>query len=413
MSTAGASILGVGYLLPLVYFIWSLRYGKRAADNPWGATGLEWETPSPPPTENFPETPVVIGAALRLPDGARSRGGHWIAPASTRRPTTTRTRPSSQHHFVDLSAQRHASTLAMWMFLVTEVLFFGGMFTAYVVYRAAYRHAFEGASNLLDLRLGAINTAVLICSSLTMALAVWASGSGRKRATILFLVGTLLLGGAFLGIKTQEYSQKFQHHEVPGPHFVVPLDEETHRPLAPQSEMFFSLYFCMTGLHALHMIIGIGLLTWLIVKARARRVLAALQHAGRSGRALLALRRHRLDLPLPAALSPGEAHAVSAPQGAAFGATPKAYFAVFAALMALTGLTVWASFLHLGVWNTPVALAIAVTKALLVALVFMHLRHSPRLTRFVIGASILWLALLIVITASDFLTRAWLPIYGR
>jgi cytochrome c oxidase subunit IV len=89
------------------------------------------------------------------------------------------------------------------------------------------------------------------------------------------------------------------------------------------------------------------------------------------------------------------------------------YLGVFTALMVLTALTVWASFQHLGVWNTPVALAIAVTKALLVALVFMHLRHSPKLTIFVVSASILWLAVLIVITASDYLSRPWLPIYGR
>ena len=100
-------------------------------------------------------------------------------------------------------------------------------------------------------------------------------------------------------------------------------------------------------------------------------------------------------------------------EGTTSGATPRAYFAVFAALMALTGLTVWASFLHLGVWNTPVALTIAVTKALLVALIFMHLRHSPKLTIFVVLASVLWLGFLIVITTSDYVTRSWLPIYGR
>ena len=98
--------------------------------------------------------------------------------------------------------------------------------------------------------------------------------------------------------------------------------------------------------------------------------------------------------------------------GSSGAATPKAYFAVFAALMLLTGLTVWASFLHLGVWNTPVALAIAVTKGLLVALIFMHLRHSPRLTFFVAVSAVLWLAFLILITTSDYLTRPWLPIYG-
>ena len=93
--------------------------------------------------------------------------------------------------------------------------------------------------------------------------------------------------------------------------------------------------------------------------------------------------------------------------------TPGAYFAVFGALMGFTALTVWAAFQHLGVWNTPVALAIAVTKALLVALIFMHLRYSPKLTALVVTASVLWLVILIAITASDYLTRAWLPIYSR
>jgi cytochrome c oxidase subunit III len=177
--------------------------------------------------------------------------------------------PELRHHFVDLPAQREASSLGMWLFLVTEVLFFGGMFTAYVVYRSTYRTAFEGASNLLDITLGAINTGVLIMSSLTMALAVWAASVGKKKLIILFLLATIALGSAFLGIKVVEYKQKFERHEVPGPHFVVPHNEKTHEVLPRQSEMFFSLYFCMTGLHALHMIIGVGLLTWLIVKARA------------------------------------------------------------------------------------------------------------------------------------------------
>ncbi len=97
----------------------------------------------------------------------------------------------------------------------------------------------------------------------------------------------------------------------------------------------------------------------------------------------------------------------------AAGKALRAYVAVFAALMGLTILTTWAAFQHAGIWNTPIALAIAVTKALLVALVFMHLKDSPRLTRIVVGASICWLAILILITVSDYLTRPWLPIYGR
>ena len=175
--------------------------------------------------------------------------------------------PELKHHFASLEAQKEASSLGMWIFLATEVLFFGGMFTAYAVYRSTYRTAFEGASNLLDIKLGALNTGVLILSSLTMALAVWSASLGKRNRIVLFLALTMILGGVFLGVKYVEYAQKFEHHEVPGPHFVVPEDTRTGKPLPRQSEMFFSLYFCMTGLHALHMIIGIGLLTWLIVKA--------------------------------------------------------------------------------------------------------------------------------------------------
>lgn len=167
-----------------------------------------------------------------------------------------------QHHFANLAAQKEAASLGMWAFLVTEVLFFGGMFTAYVVYRALFTRAFTGASNLLDLRLGAVNTAVLIVSSLTMAIAVRAAAQGRRNLMIGFLVVTIVLGSVFLGVKAVEYKQKFEHHEVPGAHFVVP------EGLPRQAELFFSLYFCMTGLHALHMVIGVGLLTWLIFRAR-------------------------------------------------------------------------------------------------------------------------------------------------
>jgi len=188
-----------------------------------------------------------------------SAGAHAAASAAP---------PELRHHFVDMQAQREASSLGMWMFLVTEVLFFGGLFLAYSIYRETYRVAFEGASNLLDLTLGTTNTIVLIVSSLTMALAVWASAQGRKNLTTLFLVLTMILGTAFLGIKFVEWKEKFERHEVPGSHFVVPLNEETHQPLPKQSEMFFTLYFLMTGLHAAHMIIGLGILTWLLVKTR-------------------------------------------------------------------------------------------------------------------------------------------------
>ena len=164
------------------------------------------------------------------------------------------------HHFDSYEQQRESSYLGMWIFLVTEIMFFGGLFTAYVVYRTAHQSAFAAGSHELDITLGAINTAVLIGSSLTMALAVWAAQKGRRNAIALFLVSTIALGGVFLGIKVVEYSHKFHEHHVPGPGFHWDGAEPQY------VEMFFNLYFAMTGLHALHMIIGIGILIFMIVR---------------------------------------------------------------------------------------------------------------------------------------------------
>jgi len=165
------------------------------------------------------------------------------------------------HHFEDAAQQREASSLGMWVFLVTEVMFFGGLFTVYAVYRALYPAAFQAASHHLDVLLGTFNTAVLIGSSLTMALAVWASQTGRRRATMGFLLATMALGTVFLGVKAVEYAHKFAEHHVPGPSF------HWEGPLAGPAQLFYSLYFAMTGLHALHMIIGIPIILGLAVYA--------------------------------------------------------------------------------------------------------------------------------------------------
>jgi cytochrome c oxidase subunit 3 len=172
------------------------------------------------------------------------------------------TTAAHQHQFDSAEQQHEATTLGMWVFLVTEVLFFGGLFLAYSVYRWAYPAAFLSASASLDWKLGALNTAVLIGSSLTMALAVQGAQLGKRRMQIVFLILTIVLGAAFLGVKAVEYGDKFEHHHVPGPsfHFDEGSDPE-------HAQIFFSLYFAMTGMHAVHMVIGIGLLTWLLVLA--------------------------------------------------------------------------------------------------------------------------------------------------
>ena len=173
--------------------------------------------------------------------------------------------------FQTLDQQRDAASLGMWVFLITEIMFFGGLFLAYTINRAIYGVAFAEASRELNVRMGGANTAVLILSSFTMAMAVWCSQTGRKRFLVLFLIATLALGSVFLGVKYFEYAEKFHHHLIPGLNFRFP-------PVAPEitaqdpyinahAQLFFSLYFGMTGLHALHMVVGAGLLIWLITEA--------------------------------------------------------------------------------------------------------------------------------------------------
>jgi len=169
--------------------------------------------------------------------------------------------PHQQHQFETMQQQQETSTLGMWAFLVTEVMFFGGLFGAYTVYRWSYPHAFAAASQHLNYVIGAINTGVLIGSSMTMALAVRGAQLGNRRSQVVFLLLTILLGSTFLGIKVFEYHEKFVHHLVPGRNF------EFEGPYGREAQIFFSLYFAMTGMHAIHMIIGIGMLSTLTVLA--------------------------------------------------------------------------------------------------------------------------------------------------
>src|SRR5262252_4399643 len=182
----------------------------------------------------------------------------------------------------------------MWVFLITEILFFGGLFLAYTVNRHAFPTAFGVGGNMLDLNLGFLNTIVLIASSFTMAMSVWSAQTSRKKAVPAFLIATLTLGSVFLGIKVVEYKQKFDHHLIPGHGFDMkyrsqnPAPGDDLREIALEkkeveeafaidpdtnahAQLYFSLYFAMTGLHALHMIVGAGLIIWLIkVSLRGR-----------------------------------------------------------------------------------------------------------------------------------------------
>lgn len=225
---------------------------------------------------------------------------------------TTTEHPASahaalQHHFENMEQQREAGTLGMWVFLVTEIMFFGGMFMAYILYRTYNGDAFAAASNRLNVKMGFVNTMVLICSSLTMALAVYYSQVGKRKMIVAMLILTMILGSTFLVIKGFEYYEKYEKSEIPGRLFpsrpfnweagehgggaasvteapaqearveqnpqAVPTGQEVKPDpnFASRAEMFFFIYFALTGIHALHMVIGLGMLTVLTIMAWRNR----------------------------------------------------------------------------------------------------------------------------------------------
>ena len=166
------------------------------------------------------------------------------------------------HQFEDLEQQHEAASFGMWIFLATEVMFFGGLFAGYTIYRSLYLPGFEAGSHLLNVTIGATNTAVLIGSSLTMALAVRAAQMGKRNALVTFLIMTILLGLAFVLIKlTLEWRHDYLEGLAPGLNFTFA------GPNAKSVELFFFFYFTMTGVHALHMVVGMGVLSFLLVQA--------------------------------------------------------------------------------------------------------------------------------------------------
>ncbi|MCH8523006.1 MAG: cytochrome c oxidase subunit 3 family protein [Balneolales bacterium] len=167
-----------------------------------------------------------------------------------------------QHHFVDSEQQFDSSKLGMWIFLVTEVLFFGGLFVAYIVYRAWNPELFYMSAKELSTMMGAINTIVLIGSSLTIALAVRAAQLNQQANISKYLLVTIFLACVFLVIKYFEYTSKFAVGILPGELYTYEGIDH------PGAAIFFSIYYMMTGLHGIHVIIGIGIMVWLLVKTR-------------------------------------------------------------------------------------------------------------------------------------------------
>ena len=171
------------------------------------------------------------------------------------------------HHFESAEAEYNASKLGTWTFLATEILMFGGLFVGYIIFHGRYPEMFHAGSTFLDWKLGALNTIVLLISSLTMALSIYYAQHNDKAKTLFNLYVTFFCGLIFMCVKYVEYTHKFHMGLLPGTLF---------HPHGPEAEavasqfhnigMYFSFYFCMTGLHGSHVLAGMGLIAWLIVR---------------------------------------------------------------------------------------------------------------------------------------------------
>jgi cytochrome c oxidase subunit III len=175
-----------------------------------------------------------------------------------------------QHHFVSSEQQFDAAKMGMWLFLVTEILLFSGMFVAYTVYRSWHPEVFVLSSELLNPWLGGLNTIVLLASSFTVALGIHYAQVNNKKGLVINLVLTFLFALTFLVVKYFEYTAKFEHGIFPGaafdPHGVSHgVDYAMYN--VPYARQFFSIYFVMTGIHGVHVLVGMGLFTWITIRA--------------------------------------------------------------------------------------------------------------------------------------------------
>jgi cytochrome c oxidase subunit III len=191
-----------------------------------------------------------------------------------------------REHFATVEQQRGTADTGMWVFLMTELMMFGGLFVAYTVYRFNHPQAFAEGSASMDIMLGSVNSAILLTSSLTMGFAELSAKLGRQRLLGILLLVTILIGLAFLGIKFTEYYEHYQQHEAPGVWF------NRTGPHAPAVQMFFVFYFIMTGLHAVHMIIGIFVILGLI----SRNMIGSLSAAYHTPVSIVGLYWHFVDI---------------------------------------------------------------------------------------------------------------------
>jgi cytochrome c oxidase subunit 3 len=170
------------------------------------------------------------------------------------------------HHFDNAEQEFSANKFGFWLFLATEILLFGGLFVAYVVFRNKYPEMFVGAHEHLDRTMGATNTVVLICSSFTMAMAVRAAQTNQYRRQVVLLSATIALAAVFLVIKFFEYKAKIEHGYLPGFWYTPHLATDP-----ANGNIFFGLYFVMTGLHGVHVLAGMIAISWVLQKAVRRQ----------------------------------------------------------------------------------------------------------------------------------------------
>ena len=303
--------------------------------------------------------------------------------------------PKALHEpFEDIGEQRSAEEAGIWIFLASELIFFGGLFLGYAVYRVRYPEGFAAAGAEVNLALGVANTVLLLTSSVTMAFAVGAGRKGNSQAVIWGLLATLALGAAFLGVKSFEYMEDVRHHLIPGhPDFPV----ETFG-----AEMFFSFYWGMTAVHGVHMAIGLGVIS-VDGLGRAPRS-DRLARNGPSARPgpLLEPRRHRLDLPLSTPLSRGARMMAERTMKRLVLRLAAAYVA----MLLLTASAIAAAHLLPGLTSTLVLLGISLATAAIIVLAFMDVRHTDTVSRLSATIALGFLAVMFSLTFADELTRS-------
>ncbi len=338
ISTIGSVVLAAGILVMCWNFLQGLRKGAPAPANPWRALTPGVAGRLAARDRELPRDPGGDRLAVRL------REAEGVRPSMSGHPrANTRTRPSPSR----------SAKLGVWTFLATEVLLFGALFTAYTVFRMKYPEMFRVEHVKLDRVLGAVNTVVLITSS----------SDGRARR------GRDQAGeGAAASRRASARRSSWRPSSSASSTWSTPRSSTTG--CTRGTNLFFSLYFMMTGLHGIHVLLGMGLLSYVIVLSRRGRLSANYYHAGGDVGALLALRGPGLDLPVPAALP----DRVRGSMAHGTGNSRRTGIAVFVALLLLTVVTVLVSYVDLGLWNAVVALLIASVKASLVALFFMHLK---------------------------------------